>query len=178
MSESEATSDNLTLDFSATDPVCGMKVDSSQVRGKARYQGESYFFCSPGCMSKFTADPTKYLPANGEPAAAAQPARKKVERDPVCGMTVDAAQSAATAGYDRQLYHFCSRSCAEKFQRDPKKYLSSQSTQNRRITATANLDANKSAGVTGMVQIGAPPATPGSAPVQIGAPPKIEKDVV
>jgi Cu+-exporting ATPase len=178
MAEPEAPPDNLTLDFSATDPVCGMKVDSSQVRGKAKYQGESYFFCSPGCMSKFTADPAKYLPANGEPAAAVQSSRKKVERDPVCGMTVDPAHAAATAEHERELYHFCSRSCAEKFQRDPKKYLASQSTQNRRITATANLEANKSAGVTGMVQIGAPPATPGSATVQIGAPPKIEKDVV
>src|SRR4051812_46152387 len=128
MSEPEVPLENLTLDFSATDPVCGMKVDSSQVRGKAKYHGESYFFCSPGCMHKFTADPAKYVPANGEPAGAAtQAARKKPERDPVCGMSVDPAHAAASAGHDHKLYHFCSRACAEKFQRDPIKYLSPQS---------------------------------------------------
>ena len=177
MSEPETTPENLTLDFSATDPVCGMIVDPPQARGKARYQGENYFFCSPGCMHKFTADPAKYVAANGEPAqkvegalpsAAGPSARRKPDRDPVCGMTVDPANAASTAEYDGKLYHFCSRGCAEKFQRDPKKYLSPQSTQNRRGPASPNLEASyKPAAMQGMVQIG-------GAPVQIGAARKLE----
>ncbi len=43
--------------------------------------------------------------------------------DPVCGMTVDPAKSAATLTLDGTSYFFCSKGCAAKFQADPKKYL-------------------------------------------------------
>ncbi len=43
------------------DPVCGMTVDPAQARGRAQHQGETYYFCSPGCMHKFVSDPGKYL---------------------------------------------------------------------------------------------------------------------
>ncbi len=155
MSDPQTPTENLTLDFSAKDPVCGMIVDPPHARGKAHYKGENYFFCSPGCMHKFTADPTKYVAANGEPSATVavvQPARRKPDKDPVCGMTVDPATAASSVEQEGKLYHFCSRGCAEKFQRDPKKYL----------------DASfRPAGMPGMVQIG-------SVPVQIGAARKIE----
>jgi Cu+-exporting ATPase len=151
-----AAAENLTLDFSATDPVCGMKVDSSQVRGKAQYQGEKYFFCSPGCMSKFTADPAKYVATDGA-ATAAQPARKKVLRDPVCGMTVDPAHAAATSEYDGKLYHFCCRGCSEKFQRDPKKYLEAPAKPAATMVQIGGAP----------VKIAGAPAKPGTAPVQI-----------
>ncbi len=48
-----------------------------------------------------------------------------VEIDPVCGMKVDPARAAATVEHGGRTYFFCSRGCAEKFQRDPAKYLSS-----------------------------------------------------
>jgi Cu+-exporting ATPase len=44
-------------------------------------------------------------------------------RDPVCGMTVDPRQAAASAVYRGQTYYFCSKGCAAKFQADPEKYL-------------------------------------------------------
>jgi Cu+-exporting ATPase len=44
-------------------------------------------------------------------------------RDPVCGMTVDPRQAAASAVYRGQTYYFCSKGCASKFQADPEKYL-------------------------------------------------------
>ena len=159
MSEPEST-ENLALDFSATDPVCGMKVESSQIRGKAQYAGEKYFFCSPGCMHKFTADPAKYV---GNGVSATQPARTKPAKDPVCGMNVDPANAASSVEHEHKIYHFCSRGCAEKFQRDPKKYLD---------------PSYRPAGMGGMVQIGVAPAQKVGAPVQIGVAPKLEKDPV
>ena len=54
MSEPETPLENMALDFTAKDPVCGMTVDPPQARGKAKYHGDTYFFCSPGCMHKFT----------------------------------------------------------------------------------------------------------------------------
>jgi len=157
-SEPEAPPQNLILDYSTKDPVCGVTIDATQARGKAQYQGDTYFFCSPGCMHKFTAHPANYVMPIGSSggAAAAQPAPRKIDKDPVCGMTVDPAKAASTAEYDHTLYHFCSRGCAEKFQRDPKKYLDALS---------------KPTGMTGMVQIG-------SATVQIGSARKVEKDPI
>ncbi len=43
--------------------------------------------------------------------------------DPVCGMRVDPAQSTHQAEHAGKTYHFCCRSCADRFQADPQKYL-------------------------------------------------------
>ena len=44
----------------AKDPVCGMEVDP-KTSGKVEYQGQTYYFCSPGCMATFQKDPGKYI---------------------------------------------------------------------------------------------------------------------
>ena len=49
--------------------------------------------------------------------------RKKMAKDPVCGMEVDPAKAAATSSYEGATYYFCSRSCKEDFDREPEKYL-------------------------------------------------------
>lgn len=43
--------------------------------------------------------------------------------DPVCGMTVDPAQAAASHVHEGQTYHFCHPGCKQRFQADPAKYL-------------------------------------------------------
>ncbi|HEY2113930.1 MAG TPA: heavy metal translocating P-type ATPase [Candidatus Angelobacter sp.] len=50
------------------DPVCNMDVDPATARGSAEYKGQTYYFCSPGCVTRFKADPEKYL-APRPPAA-------------------------------------------------------------------------------------------------------------
>jgi YHS domain-containing protein len=45
----------------AKDPVCGMEVDEATARHTAQYQGQTYYFCAPGCKKAFEADPQKYL---------------------------------------------------------------------------------------------------------------------
>jgi Cu+-exporting ATPase len=47
-------------------------------------------------------------------------------KDPVCGMTVDPVTAKHRRQHAGQTYSFCCQSCAEKFQADPKKYLTSQ----------------------------------------------------
>ena len=44
-------------------------------------------------------------------------------RDPVCGMIVDPAASPHCAEHAGHAYHFCSRSCRERFIADPAHYL-------------------------------------------------------
>ena len=40
----------------ATDPVCGMNVQTTQAKSAA-YEGHVYYFCSPACREKFEAAP-------------------------------------------------------------------------------------------------------------------------
>ncbi len=47
----------------------------------------------------------------------------KTEIDPVCGMTIDPADSAGSFERDGVTYFFCGKSCLEAFKKDPAKYL-------------------------------------------------------
>jgi YHS domain-containing protein len=55
----------------AKDPVCGMQVDKQQAAAKgltSEYQGQTYYFCAPGCKREFDQDPQRYTerqPASG-----------------------------------------------------------------------------------------------------------------
>src|ERR1044072_3490545 len=62
------------------------------------------------------------------------PARK----DPVCGMTVDAASAAGSVEHQGQTYYFCSRHCVEKFRHDPEAFLSAPVSQNQLRERGAN----------------------------------------
>ena len=53
----------------ATDPVCGMNVKIADAKHTAEHGGHTYYFCSPRCLAKFTAEPERYL----KPAEAKQP---------------------------------------------------------------------------------------------------------
>ncbi len=140
------------------DPVCGMSVDPDKARGSAPYRGITYYFCSPGCMHRFVSDPPKFItdpnPSTDESAKDSAlpiaPARK-IHKDPVCGMTVDPFKAAASIEHAGQLYHFCCKGCAEKFNADPAKYLS---------------PAYKPGGMIAPVQIGG---------IQIQSAPKLER---
>ena len=43
------------------DPVCGMQVDTENAQWTTERAGETYYFCSKGCMLEFRDDPDKYL---------------------------------------------------------------------------------------------------------------------
>ena len=50
----------------AVDPVCGMTVDPARTAGRVEHEGTTYYFCSTGCVAKFSADPKKYLAGTRE----------------------------------------------------------------------------------------------------------------
>ncbi|HXG56370.1 MAG TPA: YHS domain-containing protein, partial [Vicinamibacterales bacterium] len=50
-----------TAAATVTDPVCGMTIDPAKAAGRHEHAGTTYYFCNPGCLAKFTADPGKYL---------------------------------------------------------------------------------------------------------------------
>jgi YHS domain-containing protein len=45
----------------AIDPVCKMEVDEKTAEWTSEYQGQTYYFCAPGCKASFDKDPRKYL---------------------------------------------------------------------------------------------------------------------
>jgi YHS domain-containing protein len=47
----------------ATDPVCGMTVDTKDAQ-KTAYKGKTYYFCSRDDKEKFDKAPDKYAKAN------------------------------------------------------------------------------------------------------------------
>ncbi len=122
----------------ATDPVCGMRVDPATATHSAVHAGQTFHFCCAGCKAKFVASPAAYLSAApvamggccakpAPPAHAHEPhvlaAGANAVRDPVCGMTVDPPTARQQAGHAGHTYYFCSARCREKFVAEPAKYL-------------------------------------------------------
>ena len=90
----------------AIDPVCGFIVDPATAFA-AEYEGETYYFCDPGCKAYFTEHAAEV--AAGKPV------------DPVCGMEVDPA-AAHRLDWEGRAIYFCAEGCRESFLADPEKY--------------------------------------------------------
>ena len=86
----------------AKDPVCGMSVTIKPEARSRDYGGETYYFCSEGCRTKFDADPWFYASGNAakETKRAPQgtqwtcPMHPEIVRDepgacPICGMALE-----------------------------------------------------------------------------------------
>ena len=83
-----------------TDPVCGMKVDPGAGRPTAAHEGRTYYFCSPGCQTKFNADPRRYLTKQDTPKPLPKgtlytcPMHPEIVQEgpghcPICGMSLE-----------------------------------------------------------------------------------------
>jgi len=46
-----------------------------------------------------------------------------MNKDPVCGMTVNPQHAVASIQYNGQVYYFCSLVCRTMFERESEKYL-------------------------------------------------------
>lgn len=100
-----------------TDPVCGMSVDPATASFTAQHGGQTYYFCSAGCRSKFVADPARYLATSAdappEPPAPEGtiytcPMHPEVRQDhpgscPICGMALEPLMPAADTGPSPEL---------------------------------------------------------------------------
>ncbi|TIP94542.1 MAG: cadmium-translocating P-type ATPase, partial [Mesorhizobium sp.] len=86
--------------LTATDPVCGMRVDRATAKHFARHEGQGFYFCSAGCKLKFEAEPAKYLGDRPEPQPMPKgtqytcPMHPEIVRDkpgacPICGMALE-----------------------------------------------------------------------------------------
>ena len=101
----------------AKDPVCGMNVKIRPGALTASFEGHDYYFCNPKCVSKFEAEPLKFL-APGPSTVEAVPVKvgikwtcpmdPEVVRDaagpcPKCGMALEAMTPSAERGVNPEL---------------------------------------------------------------------------
>ncbi|MGE5262141.1 MAG: YHS domain-containing protein [Acidobacteriota bacterium] len=49
-----------------------------------------------------------------------------MEKDVVCGMTVDPKTAGGKSEYQGKTYYFCSKGCKATFDKNPAKYVSAQ----------------------------------------------------
>ncbi|WP_370691737.1 heavy metal-binding domain-containing protein, partial [Bradyrhizobium sp.] len=85
------------------DPVCGMTVDPATAKHRFDHQGDTHYFCSAGCRTKFAADPKAYLGGNKPKARETQapegaiytcPMHPQIRQVgpgscPICGMALE-----------------------------------------------------------------------------------------
>lgn len=93
----------------ARDPVCGMTVVPEAAKGHVVHDGKDYYFCSTGCVTKFSANPAAFIGPRvdaPEPASAKAgtrytcPMHPQVVRDergscPICGMALEPMDATA-----------------------------------------------------------------------------------
>ncbi|HLB98128.1 MAG TPA: heavy metal translocating P-type ATPase [Acetobacteraceae bacterium] len=100
----------------ATDPVCGMRVDSATAKYRFEHGGQVFHFCCSGCHEKFSANPAAYLhrtPVEAPPLAPAGtiytcPMHPKVRElhpgsCPLCGMALEPLVATAEAAPNPEL---------------------------------------------------------------------------
>src|SRR5712672_2632865 len=84
----------------ARDPVCGMSVDPATSRHRFENRGETVYFCSAGCKTKFAANPKQYLDKATPKAPAPEgtiytcPMHPQIRQAgpgncPICGMALE-----------------------------------------------------------------------------------------
>ncbi len=103
------------------DPVCGMTVDPAKTAHHAQHDGAEYHFCSAGCLSKFTADPAKYLDAAPRIQAIAAPGaiwtcpmHAQIRQEgpgtcPICGMALEPEEPSLDDAPNPELVDFTRR---------------------------------------------------------------------
>ncbi len=77
------------------------------------------------------------VPSSSLPIYASAPR----EKDLVCGMSVDPAKAAGKVQYGGKTYYFCSARCAERFSKEPEKFLAAPGTAGMHKNHAAHADA-------------------------------------
>jgi Cu+-exporting ATPase len=126
-----------------------MQVDPDNATARFEHGGNDFYFCSIGCARRFAEQPEKFAVTKPEArgagvvetvepskttlpilpglleAAPAPPVvpQQPIEKDPVCGMSVDPEQAAGVVEYRNRKYYFCSIRCAERFKNVPENFV-------------------------------------------------------
>ncbi|HNQ78882.1 MAG TPA: YHS domain-containing protein [Acidobacteriota bacterium] len=100
-------------------PVTGEKIVKNAYLD---YQGQRIYFCCKGCISKFQAEPEKYMEKFEKDGILLENVQKK---DPICNMEI--TDRKIKRDYKGRRVFFCSDYCAKEFDKDPKAALEKMS---------------------------------------------------
>lgn len=99
----------------AKDPVCGMAVEMQSAKYRSERRGNSWYFCSARCQTKFEADPEQFLnpeikPAEPMPAGTNYtcPMHPEIRQQkpgdcPICGMALEPEEVSLEDGPSAEL---------------------------------------------------------------------------
>lgn len=102
----------------ATDPVCGMRVDPATTPHHTVHDGQTWYFCAARCRERFIADPQRYLdPGQHAPVPVAEGAVYTCPMDPqivqqgpgtcpICGMALEPMMPRLDDGENPELTDF------------------------------------------------------------------------
>ena len=100
------------------DPVCGMDVDAKTAAGSHAFEGHTHHFCSQGCLTKFRADPDRYVGETSKEARHAEslpvgtlytcPMHPEIVQEgpgscPKCGMALEPMMPSLDEGPNPEL---------------------------------------------------------------------------
>ena len=91
----------------ATDPVCGMTVNTQCALSALGGDGVTYYFCCEGCRTTYLTQRAGLVVMNEDAAGDAT--------DPVCGMTVNTQHALSALSGDGVTYYFCCEGCRTTF---------------------------------------------------------------
>lgn len=100
--------------LSATDPICGMSVDTSSPAATYVLNGETFYFCSPRCRERFERQHVKNAVVTMDEDLEGD------QVDPVCSMRVSSTNALSATGPDQVTYYFCSEGCRSTFLDGPR----------------------------------------------------------
>ena len=104
----------------AIDPVCGMTVSPDSAAGEYEYGGNTYYFCSKGCVEKFKNNPDSFLTPGPETVDLPQdveytcPMHPEIVRIgpgscPICGMALEPKHVSLDDKPDAELAYMTRR---------------------------------------------------------------------
>ena len=100
-----------------------MEVDPKKAAGNSAYKGETVYFCSLNCKTKFDKEPERFalktpdekLMPGGKGMEQAAPGARETAKDPICGMVVEKGKSLKKE-HGGRMYYFCSDGCLKTFE--------------------------------------------------------------
>ena len=106
--------------------ICPVMGSKGVVESNTKYSdvdGKRYYFCCPGCLPKFEANPSQYIDQlilPGNVVAVSDEATTIL--CPVSGKEAQMNEQFGFSDYDGSRYYFCCSDCKSKFDQNPSKY--------------------------------------------------------
>ncbi|MBN1918753.1 MAG: hypothetical protein JW889_12670 [Verrucomicrobia bacterium] len=117
--EAEGTTETVTTQTAC--PNSGKPINKNHF---ADYNGKRVYFCGPGCVKAFKADPEPYMKRLADAGVVLEDAPREVKTQTMCPvLTNQKINKSIFADHEGKRVYFCCRSCQRAFGKNPAKYV-------------------------------------------------------